>query len=178
MNSSLAHRRPVYKYRSARILFSLAGFAFLFSAVPAVAEHFDINLTLRGTHDTASARWDTSPLEGGVNPRQTLHAAVGEDLTLDWGIASDYPHGTMKAVRVRIFAAPEDRIGQKREPAPTAVRLFDNTFTADFLPDHRAVGRIHFRVHHAGNYLVRLQSENTAAEHGHEHFAAIDLKVK
>jgi len=142
------------------------------------AEHFDIHLTLKGAQGTVAARWDTSPPEGGLNPREVLKASVGEELTLDWSVVSDYPHGTMKGVRVRIYGAPEERVGQRREPERTAPRLFDNSFTADFLPEHGARGQMHFRVHHAGNYLIRLQSENTAAEHGHEHFAAIDLQVE
>jgi hypothetical protein len=144
---------------------------------PVRAEHFDIRITLRGRAGEARAGWDTSPPEGGVNPRQVLQAAAGEELTLEWELSSVYPHGTMRRVVIRIFVAPEAEIGQRREPPADAPRVIDNSFTADFLPHHKARGHVRFRVADRGNYLVRLESEETQKGHGHEHFAAVDLLV-
>jgi len=148
------------------------------SGYPAAAEHFDILLTLRSADGIVDAGWDTAPPAGGVRPRPVLAARVGEDLTLEWRLRSEFPHGVMRKVVIRAYAAPQARLGQKEPPPPGAPRLFENTFTADFLPHHAARGSLVFRVTEPGAYLVRLQSEITEAEHGHEHFAAVDLKVE
>lgn len=146
--------------------------------LPARAEHFDINLVLTSKQGRAESGWDTSPPEGGVNPRQVVSATAGEDLMLTWRFRSEFPHGIMKNVTVRLYIAPEREIGQKPVPAANAPRVVDNSFTMDFLPDHSAQGHLHFRAPEKGNYLVRLESEETQKEHGHEHFAAVDLKVE
>lgn len=157
---------------------SAGGALALLAAFPARAEHFDIFLTLTSAEGRAESGWDTSPPEGGVNPRQVVTAHPGEELLLDWRLRSEFPHGIMKGTTIRIFAAPEAEIGQKPVPSPTVPRVVDNSFTADFLPHHSAHGLLHFRVPEKGSYLVRLESEETLKEHGHEHFAAVDLKVE
>lgn len=148
------------------------------AGTPARGEHFDIVMTLRGSQGFAEATWDTAPPEGGLKTRQVLTAPAGEDLTLEWRLRSEFPHGVMKGVVIRIWAAPEREIGQKNLPDPGAPRVFENSFTADFLPHHSARGVFHFRVTEPGSYLVRLQSELTQDEHAHEHFGALDLKVE
>jgi hypothetical protein len=142
------------------------------------AEHVDIGLRLRTLQGEAQSSWDTSPPEGGVNPRQSVTAKVGEEVVLEWRARSEFPHGIMKNTGIRIYVAPEKEIGQKAEPPPDTPRVLDNSFVADFLPNHSTQGHVKFRVTEPGNYLVRLQSEGTLKEHGHEHFGALDLKVE
>jgi hypothetical protein len=164
-----------------RAVYYLIGMTLVLAALslrPARAEHFDIVLSIKSSRGSAEAHWDTSPPEGGRNPRQSVTAAVGEELLVEWSLRSEFPHGAMKRVRVRLFAAPETEIGQRNLPLPSVPRLFDNSFIADFLPHHSARGQLRFRVRKPGAYLVRLESEQTQEEHGHEHFAALDLRVE
>src|SRR4051812_254622 len=135
-------------------------------------------MTLRTSQGLASSGWDTSPPEGGFKTREVASAGVGEEVLLEWQCRSEFPHGVMKNVTVRIFVAPEKEIGQKPLPPPEAPKVLDNSFTVDFLPKHLSRGHVHFRVMKPGNYLVRLESEQTIKEHDHEHFGAIDLKVE
>lgn len=156
-----------------------AAAAVVMASFPARAEHFNITLALTTRQGTANASWDTEPPEGGVRgDREVATAAVGEDLDLEWMCESEFPHGAMKNTVVRIFVEPEGQIGQKPLPPASTPHLLDNSFTADYLPNHRARGHFHFRVLNPGAYLVRLQSEQTEKGHGHEHFAALDLKVE
>src|SRR5436309_1922994 len=89
---------------------------------PVAAEHFDIQLTLKTSQGIAEASWDTSPPEGGRNPRQTAAARVGEPLILEWRLRSEFPHGIMKKVRIHLFAARESEVGQSLLPLPDAPR--------------------------------------------------------
>jgi hypothetical protein len=150
----------------------------LLGTVPARAEHFDISLIVRTAKGFAESGWDTAPPEGGLNKRQAITAAVGENIETEWRMRSEFPHGTMKNVTILMYVAPEKEIGQLELPAADAPRVIDNSFVADYLPHHQAKGLLHFRVMQPGNYLVRIESEFTQKEHGHEHFGAIDLKVE
>ncbi|HEU4751767.1 MAG TPA: hypothetical protein VFU47_01585 [Armatimonadota bacterium] len=145
---------------------------------PAGAEHFDITLRLRTSKGVAESSWDTSPPEGGLNARQSVTASAGEELYLEWSFRSEFPHGVMKAVRARLFVAPEGEIGQRKLPPAGTPTVLDNDLVASFRPKHLARGHLYFRAPEPGNYLVRLESEETIKEHGHEHFAALDLKVE
>ncbi|MGV3722307.1 MAG: hypothetical protein ACO1SX_15480 [Actinomycetota bacterium] len=154
------------------------GGVLMLGAISARAEHFDIALIVRTSKGQADAGWDTAPPDGGLNERRSVSAAVGEDIELEWRMRSEFPHGTMKNVTVHLFVVPEAQIGQKELPHPDTPRLVNNRFTADYLPHHQAKGLLHFRVTQPGNYLVRIESELTIKEHGHEHFGAVDLKVE
>jgi hypothetical protein len=145
---------------------------------PARAEHFDIDLIVRTSKGQADSGWDTAPPEGGLNPRRWVAAAAGEDIELEWRMQSEFPHGTMKNVTIRLFVVPEAEIGQKELPPANTPRVVNNSFTADYLPHHQAKGLLHFRLTKPGNYLVRIESDLTLKEHGHEHFGAVDLKVE
>lgn len=145
---------------------------------PANAEHFDIGMICRTSKGLAECGWDTYPPEGGINKRQVVSAVAGEDISLEWRMRSEFPHGIMRNVTVRLFVAREDELGQKKEPDHDGPTVLSNTLTADFLSHHTARGLLHFRVTEPGNYLIRIESELTFKEHGHEHFGAIDLKVE
>jgi len=157
---------------------ALLGGVAILAQPPARAEHFDITLSLVTSQGRAEARWDTSPPEGGVNPRQSVRAKVGELLPLEWSLRSEYPHGTMKRVTIQLYVVREQTLGQKKLPPAGTPRLFSNRFQADFLPHHSARGVVNFRIKQPGSYLVRLESEETLKGHGHEHFAALDVQVE
>jgi hypothetical protein len=142
------------------------------------AEHFDITLGVKTVEDEARAGWDTEPPVGGVNPRPVAHARVGEPVQIEWLMRSAYPHGVMKQVSVHFFVVREDAAGQKSVPAKTVPRLVENEFVMDYRPDYAAKGYVEVVVPRPGTYLVRLESEHTEQEHGHEHFSAVDLQVE
>src|SRR5579872_1958605 len=118
-----------------------AGIAAPLCCGPVHAEHFNTHVTIRSANGFAEASWDTSPPEGGVNPRQVAQAAVGEDLLLEWSVSAEYPHGDMKHVGMRLYVAAEENIGQKKEPG-VADRILDNLFTCDFHPHYSARGHV------------------------------------
>ncbi|HZT41715.1 MAG TPA: hypothetical protein VFA07_05980 [Chthonomonadaceae bacterium] len=142
------------------------------------AEHFEILLRVQAADSQADAFMDTTPPIGGMNHRPVVKAKAGETIRVSWRMKSAYPHGTMKDVGVHFFVVREDQVGQKPVPDPAgAAGIVDNSFAMDFSPDSVATGALRFKITEPGNYLVRLQSENTHQEHGHEHFSAIDLVV-
>jgi hypothetical protein len=141
-------------------------------------EHFDITLRVRTAQGQAEAHMDTTPPIGGLNPRPVATARAGDDIRVAWAMKSGFPHGVMRAVTVHFFVVREALVGQKPVPDPAGpAGIADNSFSMDFAPGAGASGMMRLRIMDPGSYLVRVQSENTYQEHGHEHFAAIDLKI-
>ena len=144
----------------------------------AEAEHFDIALRAESGRQLAEASMDTTPPIGGVNPRPVLRLKAGDPVRITWKLKSGFPHGTMKGVTIHFFVVREKEIGQKPVPDPAGpAGVLDNRFVMDFKPTASASGSLNFTPPGSGNYLVRVQSEDTHQDHDHEHFSAIDVVV-
>jgi hypothetical protein len=157
---------------------SLLALLLLGSAIPARAEHFEIDITVNTPRGQAESHWDTTPPVGGVNPRPLVKAKVGDRVQIEWLMRSAYPHGTLKDVGVHFFVAREGAIGQKAAPDLKAGAWLESRWVMDFLPDHAARGSVQLSARTPGIYLVRVESQGTEPEAGHEHFSAIDLQVE
>jgi hypothetical protein len=148
-------------------------------AVRARAEHFDVLLHVETGTQQASAFMDTTPPIGGVNKRPIVRAKANAEIRVKWRMKSAFPHGVMKGVGIHFFVVREVALGQKPVPDPDGpAGVVDNSLVMDFAPNGVASGTIRFKLDTPGNYLVRVQSEDTHQEHDHEHFAAIDVAVE
>jgi hypothetical protein len=157
------------------ILFILAAALFLPSL--ARAEHFRIELTVKGATDEATAHSDTDPPPQGTQPRPVCHVKRGEDVIVQFFFSSNFPHDVQKDVTVRFFVAPEKAAGKKSPPDASKPSIIESNFVMDFKPDTGRVGlRQRLHIDRAGAYLVRVGSEHSDSDH--EHFAAIDLVVE
>ena len=156
----------------------------LAAAVPARAEHFEIDITVKTPRGQAESHWDTTPPIGGVNPRPVAKAKVGDRIDIEWLMRSVYPHGTLKNVGVHFFVAREGAVGQKTPPDLKSMpdvksgKWLDSRLVMDFLPDHAARGSVQLTARAPGLYLIRVESDNTDSIQAHEHFSAIDLRVE
>ena len=143
------------------------------------AEHFDVLLHIEATGQQANAFMDTTPPLGGVNKRPIVKVKANDEVRVQWRMKSAFPHGTMKGVGIHFFVVREAEIGQKPVPDPAGpAGVVDNSLVMDFAPNGVASGTLRFKIAAPGNYLVRVQSEDTHQEHDHEHFSAIDLQVQ
>lgn len=140
------------------------------------AEHFRIDLTVKGTADEATAHSDTDPPPQGTQPRPVCHVTHGEEFTVQFFFSSNFPHDVQKNVTVRFFVAPEKEAGRKSPPDGSKPPVTKSTFVMDFKPDTGRVGlRQRLRIDQPGAYLVKVGSEHSDSDH--EHFAAVDLVV-
>ncbi len=48
----------------------------------------------------------------------------------------------------------------------------------DFKPSDSVSGEFTIRIHEAGSYLVRVETIGMVSEHGHDHYAALDIVVE
>jgi len=143
----------------------------------ATAEHFEYEVTVASAKDKARSGADTYPPPQGHNPRPVCHAKVGEQLTFQFFMSSNFPHDAIKGVTVRYFIVPIPKVGSPDVPKPGDDALLSGHFIMDFKPDTGKVGlRQVFHADKPGVYLVRVQSENSDSDH--EHFSALDLVVE
>lgn len=141
------------------------------------AEHFRIELTVKGTADEATAHSDTDPPPQGTHPRPVCHIKHGEEFTVQFFFSSNFPHDVQKNVTVHFFVAPEKAAGAKSLPDPAKPPVTESNFVMDFKPDTGRVGlRQRLRIDRPGAYLVKVGSEHSDSDH--EHFAAVDLVVE
>ena len=148
------------------------------NAVRRRREHFVVTIIATSGTQRVQAFTDQTPPMGGNNARPILRVAAGTQVHLEWSMKSAFPHGTMKGVGVHFFVVHEQATGQKPVPDPAGqAGVLDNLFTMDYPPGAASAGAATLRLTDAGDYLARIQSENTWQVHGHEHFSALDIVV-
>jgi hypothetical protein len=146
---------------------------------PADAEHFDMLLRVKCADKQAEASMDTTPPIGGVNPRPVLKVNAGDTIQATWRLKNSSPHGAQKGVTIHFFVVRQAKTGQKPVPDPAGqAGLFDSSFTTDLAVGAVSTGSVKLKIGDPGSYLVRLQSEDTHEEAGHEHFSAVDVEVR
>ncbi|HLJ53661.1 MAG TPA: hypothetical protein VKT77_01410 [Chthonomonadaceae bacterium] len=143
------------------------------------AEHFDMQLRVFTADKSAQSEMDTTPPIGGVNPRPVLKVRADEPFRVTWRLKNSSPHGALKGVTIHFFVVKEAKTGQKPVPNPAGeAGIVDTSFTTDMSFGATSSGALKVKIGDPGSYLVRLQSENTFEEAGHEHFSAIDVEVQ
>lgn len=143
------------------------------------AEHFDILLRVVSGDRQVQASMDTTPPIGGVNPRPVLKIKAGDPIAATWNLKNSSPHGALKKVTIHFFVVRQAKTGQKPVPDPAGrAGVFDTSFTTDMSVGATSAGSLKLKLADPGSYLVRLQSEGTHEEAGHEHFSAIDVEVE
>ncbi|MDE2126100.1 MAG: hypothetical protein KGJ62_05880 [Armatimonadetes bacterium] len=167
-----------------RYLLALVAAASMLAAVPRHTashrrrEHFIVTIIATSGTQRIQAFTDQTPPMGGYNARPVLRVVAGSQVHLEWSMKSAFPHGTMKGVGVHFFVVHEQAVNQKPVPDPAGpAGVLDNLFTMDYPPSAASAGAATIRLTDAGDYLARIQSENTWQVHGHEHFSALDIVV-
>lgn len=169
-------KRMRYGIAMLTLVFAVGAMTLLVRRV--AAEHFEIALKAEAGRQLVEASVDTTPPIGGVNPRPVLRLKAGDPVRITWTLKSNFPHGIMKGVTIHFFVVREKEVGQKPVPDPSGpAGILDNRFTMDFAPKAASSGSLNITLPGSGNYLVRVQSEDTHEEHDHEHFSAIDVVV-
>jgi hypothetical protein len=148
-------------------------------ATKAGAEHFDMLLKVNSGDKQEQSSMDTTPPIGGVNPRPVLKTRAGDAIKVTWRLKNVSPHGAMKGVTIHFFVVKEGKTGQKPVPDPAGqAGIVDSSFTTDLKFGAVSTGSLKLKLEDPGSYLVRIQSEDTHDDSGHEHFSALDIEVK
>lgn len=148
------------------------------------AEHAAITLRVIRIDPQAGAEKDEvnttvvyqDPPGESVDQRPQFKAKAGETLVLQFILTNTYPHGEKQDVRIRYFVVREAKAKQKAVPDLREGVVTQGRFTLNYKPKCRVGARQSFTIKEPGNYLLRVQTENTDSDH--EHFSAIDIVVE
>ena len=124
--------------------------------------------TVRGDATTASARGSTRPVLTGKS-KSTLRVR--------WTIVNEGKTASIPDVTVHFVLDKENTIGQREVPRPGPDVVYESALIMDFAPRARSSADFVIEVPEPGSYLLRLETIGAAKTLGHEHFAAMDLKV-
>lgn len=128
------------------------------------------------TVQTKRTRLD--PFGGKRPPRVVFHAKQGELLLIKWTIKHDGGDTTLRNVLVHFFVDAEKEAGQQALPKLGEDVVHEGALTLDFKPGDDAKGEFTLKAPPPGAYLIRVETQNLVEQHGHEHYAALDLVVE
>jgi len=143
------------------------------------AEHFAIELEIKGPKVSHTARTETSGLGVKPKPRAVLEVQAGDQVTVKWTLTSTASKETLKDVLVHFYAVKIAKAGDPPPPKLDKDVLLETALTMDFKPKDKSQGELTLKPEKPGVYLLRLETIAAAAGgEDHEHFATLDLVAR
>ena len=84
----------------------------------------------------------------------------------------------MKDVLVHFYVVRIDKAGQNPPPLEPKDVVIETAQTLDFAADVSTTAEVEFKPDRPGIYLVRVETQNTAEQANHEHYAAMEITVR
>lgn len=147
------------------------------SALCAGGDLFTMELSARVDSQQQTARGQPSSAPATNAARPVLTAKSKAKLRIGWSVINQEKTGSIPDVTVHFFLDKEYAIGQREVPKPGSNVVYESALVMDFPAQAKSAADFLVEVPDAGNYLLRLETIGAAKTHGHEHFAAMDLKV-
>ncbi len=143
------------------------------------ADHFTIDLEVKGSKASRTVHTETAGL--GIKPkrRAILEIQAGDKIIIKWALSSTAPKDTIKDVLVHFYAVKIAKPGDSPPPKLDKDVLLETALTMDFKPKDKTEGELRLQVDKPGAYLLRLETIGAAVgADGHEHFANLDLVAR
>ena len=150
--------------------------ALLCCAWSAHADDLSIRLQARsGTQEqTASGQASNAP----PGDRPALAVKSGASVRVQWSVANGEKSPPVHDVTMHCFFAREQSLGQRELPKLGPDAAYESALSMDFDPKSRSSADFVLQAPGPGVYLLRVETIGAAKEHGHEHYAAMDVKVQ
>ncbi len=165
--------------RLVRVLF-LVGFACCASgATTASADNFDIAISVQaGDEQIATQQTHETPSKEPLETRKVVSLSRAVPVRVTWTAQNTSKTRESQNVLVHFFVVKEKEAGQAEVPKLTQDVAYEGALTTDFKPQEKATWNFDLAIREPGNYLLRVETIGLAAQHKHEHYAALDLVVK
>ena len=115
---------------------------------------------------------------GSTGTRPVLAATAGRNVSVQWSIVNQDKTAGLADVTVHCFLTKENAIGQSGAPPLGGDVAFESALVMDFAPQAKSAADFVLQAPEPGNYLLRVETVGALKQHGHEHFAAMDVKVQ
>lgn len=146
---------------------------------PVRADHFSIDLEVKGPKANQTVHAETLGLGIKPKPRAVLEIQAGDTVTIKWTLVSTASKDTVKDVLVHFYAVRINKAGDSPPPKLDKDVLLETALTMDFKPKDKSEGEMTLHVDKPATYLLRLETIRAAtAPNDHEHFANLDLIAK
>jgi hypothetical protein len=147
---------------------------FVQAAVPVSAQSDAIVVELQARTDGQQRTASGS----STATRPVLTATTGHNVSVQWSIVNQDKTAGLADVTVHCFLTEENAIGQSGAPQLGADVTFESALVMDFAPQAKSAADFVLQAPEPGNYLLRVETVGALKQHGHEHFAAMDVKVQ
>ena len=111
-------------------------------------------------------------------PRPVVELTSDEAVRVSWHAANTSRSETFPDVLVHFFVVREEKTGQAEVPPLTKDVTYEGALTTDFKPGDSADWQWMLKIHEPGSYLLRVETVGMEKQHGHDHYAAMDLLVQ
>jgi len=161
----------------------VAGLALMLWASVAItnsarADHFAIELEVKGPKASHTAKTETAGLGVKPKPRGVLEVQAGDQVTVKWTLGNT-GKDTIKDVLVHFYAVKIGKAGDLPPPKLDKDVLLETALTMDFKPKDKSHGELTLKPEKPGVYLLRLETIGASAgTNDHEHFATLDLVAR
>jgi len=142
------------------------------------ADHFAIELEVKGPKASHTAKTETAGLGVKPKPRAVLEVQAGDQVTVKWTLGST-GKDTIKDVLVHFYAVKIGKAGDRPPPKLVKDVILETALTMDFKPKDKSHGELTLKPEKPGVYLLRLETISPPnATNYHEHFATLDLVAR
>lgn len=157
---------------------------FLFSLILSIAiaraadgDLFSVELLARVDNQQQTVRGDATAASSSGSTRPVLTGKSKSTLRIRWTIVNEGKTAGIPDVTVHFVLDKENAIGQRDVPKPGPDVVYESALMMDFAPQAKSSADFVIEVPDPGSYLLRLETIGAAKTHGHEHVAAMDLRV-
>ena len=151
---------------------------FLQTGVPVGAQGDALVVELQARTDGQQRTATGVSTAGTAGTRPVLTATAGHSLSVQWFIVNQDKTAGLADVTVHCFLTKENAIGQSGAPQLSSDVTFESALVMDFAPQAKSAADFVLQAPEPGNYLLRVETVGALRQHGHEHFAAIDVRVQ
>lgn len=161
------------------IALMIAPVVLLTAASPAGrADEFTLKLKVDAPDHPVSTKETVESTAEKPPARPVVELMHDKPVSVSWHAENTSDSEEYKDVLVHFFVVKEEKTGQREIPPLTEDVTYEGALTADFKPHDDADWKWMLKIHEPGNYLLRVETLGMETDHGHNHFAAMDLIVK
>jgi len=135
----------------------------------------ELSARVDSRQQTARGQLSSAPATNSARPMLTAKSKA--KLRIEWSITNQEKTGSIPDVTIHFFLDKPYAPGQREVSKPGANVVYESALVMDLAAQAKSAADFIVEVPDAGNYLLRLETIGAAKTHGHEHFAAMDLKV-
>jgi hypothetical protein len=118
-----------------------------------------------------------TPTTKKLRPRQVVKLTCNKPIDVSWHAENTSETEEFKDVLVHFFVVKEEKTGQTEIPKLTKDVTYEGALNMDFKPHDDADWQWTLNIHEPGSYLLRVETIGMQNQHGHDHYAAMDLVV-